>query len=568
MPAGVTTGVMNAVARSTGSNGGNTSEISQCFTVTAGGGPTPTPTPAMVQFGGTTFNANEASGAATLNITRSGNTSGVVSVEYATNDDQAFVACNTVNGLANQRCDYTATSGTLTFAAGETSKSFTIPLADDTFVEGNETLTVSLSNPGGATLGAPATATLTITDDDTAILGPRVYLARLNAAQEVPANNSTATGTGTVTLNEAETQATVNLSFSGLGSAQNAAHIHGLAPVGVNAPVLFNLGTGTITNAVFSLTPTQVAQLKAGLMYFNVHTANFSNGEIRGQILLNPLESARYFVRQQYADFLSREPDAAGWDFWTGQIVDVAGTDLTLIKQRRVAVSNAFFFELEYQQTGAYVYRLYRAAFGNTQPFPNPGPNSGTPILAAQVPSYDKFVADRVRVVGGANLAATQLSLATAFAQRTAFVNRYPLSLATGAQFVDALLATLQSDLSVNLSGQRTALIAQYDNAGGGNNGRGAVLFRLAQDDVINNPVNNREFIDAEYNRAFVITQYFGYLRRDGDLGGLNFWLSVVNQFPLRSATGQNGMVCAFITSAEYQTRFGANFARTNADCP
>ena len=416
-------------------------------------------------------------------------------------------------------------------------------------------------------LGTPGAATVTIADDDTIPLAARTYLARLTGAQEVPANYSAATGTGTVTLNEAETQATVNLNFTGLGGSQTAAHIHGPAPVGRTAPVLFDTGTGTITNAVFSVTPAQAAQLKAGLMYFDVHTAAFPDGEIRGQILGNPLESARFFVRQQYADFLSREPDQAGFDYWTGQIVDGAGTNLNLIRQRRVAVSNAFFFEQEYQQTGAYVYRLNRLAYGNNQPFPNPGPDSGTPILATQVPSYASFKADRARVIGGAQLAPTQLALAVNFAARPEFVNRYPASLSTGAQFVDAVLASLLNDVGVNLSSQRTALIAQYDRVGGGNAGRGLVLFLLAQDDEANNPVNNRAFIDAEYNRAFVITQYFGYLRRDGDLAGLNFWLSVVNQFPLRSATGQHGMVCAFITSTEYQQRFSPGVTRGNAEC-
>ena len=224
---------------------------------------------------------------------------------------------------------------------------------------------------------------------------------------------------------------------------------------------------------------------------------------------------------------------------------------------------------MEYQQTGAFVYRLNRASYGNNQPFPNPNAAGGTPILPLQVPNYASFTADRARVVGGATLAATQQALAVNFAARPEFVLRYPASQATGAQFVDAVLATLLNDLGVNLSTQRSGLIAQFDTAGGGNNGRGAVLFRLAQDDAANNPINNRAFIDAEYNRAFVITQYFGYLRRDGDLGGLNFWLSVVNQFPLRSPTGQNGMVCAFITSGEYQQRFNAYFTRTNqSDCP
>ena len=225
-------------------------------------------------------------------------------------------------------------------------------------------------------------------------------------------------------------------------------------------------------------------------------------------------------------------------------------------------VSNAFYFEQEYQQTGAFVYRLYRAAYGNAQPFPNPNPNGGTPILAAHIPSYEVFSRDRARVVGSVNLAQALADLANVFAARAEFTARYPTS-QTGAQFVDALLANIQASDGANLAGQRDALIALFNSGG-----RGAVMYRLAEDNAAGNPINNRAFIDAEYNRAFVLTEYFGYLRRDPDLAGLNFWLGVVNQFPLRSATGQNGMVCAFITSQEYQERFSPASPRGNAECP
>jgi hypothetical protein len=80
--------------------------------------------------------------------------------------------------------------------------------------------------------------------------------------------------------------------------------------------------------------------------------------------------------------------------------------------------------------------------------------------------------------------------------------------------------------------------------------------------------VDNRPFLDAEYNRGFVATMYFGFLRRDADIGGYNFWLGQVNSFPLRSTLGQHKMVCgALITSQEYQQRFGVYYTRSDAEC-
>lgn len=112
----------------------------------------------------------------------------------------------------------------------------------------------------------------------------RTFYATLDGAQEVPPNASAATGTGIVVLNAAETQVTVTLNFSGLGSAQTAAHIHGASPRGVASGVFIGFGLGSFTNQVFAISPTQVAALKAGLTYFNVHSSGFPGGEIRGQI--------------------------------------------------------------------------------------------------------------------------------------------------------------------------------------------------------------------------------------------------------------------------------------------
>ena len=118
----------------------------------------------------------------------------------------------------------------------------------------------------------------------TAASAQRTFHATLDGAQEVPPNASPATGTGTVTLNAAETQITVSLNFTGLTGAQTDAHIHGPAARGASASPMIGLPTGTITNQIFAISPTQVTALKAGLTYFNIHTTTFGGGEIRGQI--------------------------------------------------------------------------------------------------------------------------------------------------------------------------------------------------------------------------------------------------------------------------------------------
>jgi len=114
-----------------------------------------------------------------------------------------------------------------------------------------------------------------------------------------------------------------------------------------------------------------------------------------------------------------------------------------------------------------------------------------------------------------------------------------------------------------HLNAQRNNLITLYNSLG-----RGGVMYRLADDNALTNPIDNHAFIDAEYNRSFVLGQYFGYLRRDPDIGGFIFWLGQVNSGPLHDIPKQHAMVCSFITSAEYQQRFSSVAPHTNGECP
>ncbi len=114
-------------------------------------------TTTRVALSATVYSTMENAGNQTITVNRTGVTTGVTAVNYGT-----------ANGTAMAGADYTATSGTLTFAAGETTKTFTISVADNNSVEGNRNFNVNLSSPtNGALLDTPGgTAPVTIVDNE------------------------------------------------------------------------------------------------------------------------------------------------------------------------------------------------------------------------------------------------------------------------------------------------------------------------------------------------------------------------------------------------------------------
>jgi plastocyanin len=526
--------------------------------VTAAPTPTPTPTPTTVQFTSATYTVMESPASVLITVSRTGDTTGTSTVDFATSD-----------GTATQVKNYIVTSGTLTFAANATSASFTVPIIDDAYAEADQTVNLALTNPTGATLGTQNTATLTITDNGAT--GPDIpqtrFGASLGGGQETPPNTSPATGQGYVLLNQGETAGTASLQFKNLSSMETMAHIHGPALPGVPAGVLFSLPvTNPVTDFQFSPNASQVADLKNGLHYMNVHSSNFTNGEIRGQLLWNPTLEPAFFVRQHYLDFLSREPDTPGQNFWVSQISrNNCVTGVQCFHDNTIGVSDAFFFETEFHQTAGFVFLMYRAAYGNVQPHPLMDANNQTE--ANKLPSYSVFTPDRARVIGSSNLTAVQQAFANQFVARTDFTSKYSPGL-SGMAFISAVLGTIQTDDGVDLTSQAGTLMTQYNNAGGGNAGRAMVMYLLALDDAINNPVNNRAFINAEYNRQFALTLYFGFLRRDPDIGGFLFWQGQINSAAVGDVPKQQALVCSFLTAGEYQVRFGPNAPRSNAECP
>jgi len=133
-------------------------------------------------------------------------------------------------------------------------------------------------------------------------------------------------------------------------------------------------------------------------------------------------------------------------------------------------------------------------------------------------------------------------------------VTKYQSS-TTGETFVTQLLQEVQGHSGVDLSGQRENYLNLYRNGSSLKESRALVVRALGDEGL---------FKQSQYNAAFVLAEYFGYLRREPDADGYAFWLNVLN-----GGDGQNyrGMVCAFVTSAEYQRRFSTVATRNNTEC-
>ena len=247
----------------------------------------------------------------------------------------------------------------------------------------------------------------------------------------------------------------------------------------------------------------------------------------------NPIDDARFFVRQHYYEFLGREPDQAGLDFWTNQI-ESCGADAQCRELRRINVSAAFFLSIEFQETGYFVRRLYLFYFARLSPI------------------WREFMRD-VQEVGRGLVVGAPGWQEQLEANKRAFVEDWyerhrvvlesqihdPRDPLTDERYVDGLFWKIGITPSVD---ERRALI---DGLSAGTETRASVLRKVA---------DHPEFVSREFRSAFVMMQYFGYLRRELDGGGFQFWLNKLNEFDGNFIQAE--MVKAFITSSEYRERF------------
>jgi Calx-beta domain/Galactose oxidase, central domain/Kelch motif len=352
----------------------------------------------IAQLSAATFSASEGDGSVSITLTRTGDTSGAATVNYATSDAAALHNCDVLDGAASGRCDYTTAVGIVHFAAGQTSKNISIAIVDDGFAEGSENFTITLSNASGATLGSFNTATITINDNET------------------------------------------------------------------------------------------------------------SNGS-------NPIDGPTFFVRQQYLDFLGREPDPPGNAGWQVILNNCPTGDTSC---DRIHVSSSFFRSPEFQGRGYFIYRFYPVVFGRK-------------------PDYDEFTPDLANVSGfltDAELEATKQAFIAEFMSRPAFVTKFDVL--SNTAYVDTLLASAgiihpARDFWIAALGNRTRTRAQ----------------------VLREITESAEVYNQYYNQAFVVMQYFGYLRRQPDAQYLD-WIQT-----LESTGDFRGMINGFVNSLEYRARFG-----------
>jgi hypothetical protein len=319
-----------------------------------------------------------------------------------------------------------------------------------------------------------------------------------------------------------------------------------------------------------------LSNLTNGAVFGVPQTATLEITDDATESATNPIDNASDFVRQQYHDILHREADAPGLAFWTDNIEKCNGparrpasqTVAQCINKQRESTAIAFFMSPEFQMTGGFVYRLYKGSLAGV-----PNYDGGSLESLGRSPTSLEFMRDVTQVsegivvnnqIDGAVLEANRNRLAAEFVERPEFAAKY--GELNNTLYVQELFDTTGlSEAQFNTSGNNSMTEekqALVDGLTKGTETRASVLRKLVDGTVAGNEGNveftstfGRAFYEQEYRRVFVYMEYVGYLRRNPDPAGFNFWLNKLNQ-----ANGdpfQAEMVKSFIMSPEYRSRFG-----------
>lgn len=576
-----------------------------------------------IQFGSpSSLIVAESAKVAQIPVTRTSSTSGTATVNYATSDGEPGFA-------AKAPADYTAASGTLTFAPGETSKLITVEIKEDFNLEMEEQFKVTLSNPNGTTLGSPATfmvqiensatpkPSITVGDvtvaegnggttaaqftvnmsgandqsvsvlfstmdgtaqggsdydpvsstltfaagetqktitvpvkGDTDIEADETFMVKLDGVVDDTATIADAEGAATIKNDDATAQASVEFSQLNYTVSEDAGRLHvqvtrsgdASAPFTVafktedgNAQQKsdFSIALGVLkfaaseTSKTVTIFITDDSYVDAGETFTLVLSspAGAVLGANASSIVMiadndalpeasNAIDGAHSFVRQHYVDFLNREPEPNGFQGWQNILNNCPQGDA---KCDRIEVSSAFFRSEEFQVRGYFVYRFYETALGRS-------------------PKYLEFMADLRRVTGflsGEQLEAEKVDFVKDFMASPEFKQRYD-QIADPAAFVDALSQTA----AVTLANRDQIIQSLQTN-------------QMTRAEALRAVAESPEVSAKFFNKAFVLMQYFGYLRRDADALYLN-WVETLNQ-----TNDYRMMVNGFMNSLEYRQRFG-----------
>jgi uncharacterized protein (TIGR03118 family) len=539
--------------------------------------PTTSSATSLIQFASDNSAINESAGHIDITVVRAGDASSAATINYNTFDESAV-------GHASQKSDYQLTAGKLTFAAGETSKTFRVLVVNDLFDETNEEIDIFLSNPTGTGvgLGSPNHVTLTIIDNDTgapasnpiddaAFFVRQHYLDFLNREPDPGGHlfwtNEIASCGGDLACRSVKR---INVSAAFFLSTEYqktgfAAYLANRAAFGT-APLYGRLQIDTQAlqkNYIFGAPGAEdILEANKGAYYnefvqrpefVTKYPASMTNTQYVDALLasanLTPAEVRLFVVSMTNGQEVPPAvPTASGGgarpvSFGTARLqFNAAQTAITFSS----SVSNIDFTGT---QTPADTNDNLTAAHIHAGPSVAPGVNGPVVWGFFGNPFNDNNPNDQVVTVlssgvgggvrgkwdapeGNGTTLAAQLSN---LREGRAYVN-FHTSQFTGGEIRGNIIAA---------TAFRDAMIAGLNGA---TETRASVLRKVAEQE---------ELATREFNRAFVFMEYAGYLRRDPDTSGFNFWLA-----KLDAANGDfvaSEMVKSFITSAEYRQRFGPN---------
>jgi hypothetical protein len=284
------------------------------------------------------------------------------------------------------------------------------------------------------------------------------------------------------------------------------------------------------------------------------------------------IDDADFFASQHYVDFLRRFPDGPGLTFWTGNITNQTAecnnaanrlpgeTVPDCAQRKRANTSAAFFLSPESQNTGSFVVRVHWGTLGKLPNAQCPSVPSGLPGQCR--PLYTDYITDMRQVTNGI-VVNDQLDPNVINANKQAFVSQFVNTTAfkakydglSNAAFVDLLFTTTGINASAS---DRTALVNELN--AGAPNAKASVVFKVVDGTTTLtggalqfNTSYGQAFYNKEFDDTFVFMEYIGYLRRNPDQAGFDFWLGKLKQYGNWSDAE---MVLAFIRAPEYRNRF------------